>query len=429
DAAGRADIGLALALSLFFNGRSHDAVDACMSELERRGALPRPSRQVLRSGVMGLTNPSPDLQSLAALAERMSVVEPTEGSVGGLTLDAVLSLHDAFRNDRASARERALRAIAKDRLITEPAADSALACAWQVLDLCDAPEVLPSIEAAAIQARRSGSLQASATVAAARAAVMLSRGSLKEAIENSRVAWEAAARGSLPSAMPAIANLYVQALLKAGENDRADMVMAQVRTTLRGAMTDLAFAEADMALALSKGEVTRGLDRALATRRQCDSLNLRNPLSPDWRSPLIECLRLLGRGEEAQLASAAFTLAAQMWHTPRAMARAMRAAASLVEGSGRISLLSETVQVLDGTQARLEQAETMLQLGEALLEIGEVEGARRNLRQALALAEQCWARPMRQRIMSIMGMAGSGSLPQTPAAARRSEHARLAKAR
>ncbi|MEV0459182.1 BTAD domain-containing putative transcriptional regulator [Catellatospora methionotrophica] len=413
DVERRGQIALALALSLFFAGRSADAVDICTSALERFGALSAPVRQALQASVIDIAYPSQVLLDFGGLIEWVSA-EQADGSTGGLMLEAALSLHDAYRNNLTSARARALRAIAADRLIGEPTADSALGCAWQVLDLCDAPEVLASIESATVQARRSGSVRASVTAAAARAAVMLNRGALKDAIESSRAGWEAAQRGSIRLAVPCIANNYVLALLKAGEYEQAESVMSQAKLTFHGDIAERVYAEADMALFLTKGDAARALDRALTTRDECEFLAMRNPLWPNWRSPLVESLRLLGRLQEAEQATAEFMVAAQTWNTPRTTARALRASASLAAGSVRAGMLAEAVRLLDGTQARLERAETIMLLGETLLETGQIAEGSRRLRQALALAEQCWARPIRQRILSVLlNIAGGGLAPLT----------------
>ncbi|MFC7247533.1 BTAD domain-containing putative transcriptional regulator [Catellatospora aurea] len=405
DPDNRARITLALAGSLFFAGAPSAAVRVCEEALSDSG-IPLSAHQALRACMVDAAYPARDALGLSAMIEQCRVT-PTDTTTGGLMLDAALSLWDACRNDRDAALQRALRAVAGNVLVRQPMAESVLACVWQVLDICDAPQALPSIDTALDHARRSGSLRTLAPAACFRAAVMLTRGHLAEAISDARSSWEAVTTSSIDVGLPYIGNYYALALLLSGDVNAAAQVVKDVRDRCPADVSERLFGEAEIALSLAQGDLKTAYDTCAALRDECRALAITNPLFPDWRSPMIQCAQQLGRLDEARDVARELVQSAETWGTPRARGRALRMLATVTPGAEAVELLTESAKLLADTQARLEQAQTACLLGRSLMELGHTQEARGRLQQGYELAGLCGAEPLKQEAAAMLQALGT----------------------
>ncbi|MFI6133295.1 BTAD domain-containing putative transcriptional regulator [Micromonospora sp. NPDC051141] len=392
----RARTALALAGAQFFAGHAAQAVTVCREALAD-GSISTSARLGLESCMIDAAYPARDALGLAQMIEAQRHLSGDD-SDGGLMRDAALSVWDACRNDRRSAQQRAERAVAGDVLIRHPLAESTLACAWQVLDVCDAPQALPSVDAAIAHARRSGSLRALAPAMCFRSALMLSRGHLAEAVSDGRAGWEAVTTSSIHVGLPYIGNYLALALLHSGDVTGARVVLAEVQNGCPADISTRLFGEALIALALAEDDIPEAYRLAGALRDECDNLAIENPILADWRSPMIITLGALGRRRAAEDVCAQFIDVARAWDTPRAVARSLRLSATVAPLRKRPELLSEAAELLGRTEARLDRAQTLSALGNALLHLGYTDDARERLQQGHRLAAGCGAIPLRDAL-------------------------------
>jgi DNA-binding NarL/FixJ family response regulator len=101
---------------------------------------------------------------------------------------------------------------------------------------------------------------------------------------------------------------------------------------------------------------------------------------------------------------------ARRWGAPRALGMALRAAGLVEGGAPGTELLRDAVSVLSGSFARLEHGRALADLGEATLRAGDAGTARVELRQALALAHECGAAALEERVLA--GLRAAGARPR-----------------
>lgn len=406
DPEGRAEIALGVVGATFYCGKPVEALSACTSALAQAEELSVSARRSLQSWAVLLAFINPVQDELLELLDDLSTL-PSDASLGGLMLDGALALHDAFRCRPHSAVTRGLRAIAGDTLVAHPVAESPLSCAWTTLLACDAPEVLPSIDAAITRARETGSLRALAPATCYRSGVMLARGDLDEALSDGRQAWEAANTSVGNIGLPFVAGYLVQALVFTGHLDEAESVMKHAEAVHPPGMPRFMYADSATCLLLAQGDVSGALDAAYQATWECEAHDVWNPMICDWRSHLVQCLHLQGRDDEARpIATEARIVAAQLG-TARAMGRSLRVAATVETGDRRTELLTESVRVLDGSTARYEHALSRYALGEALRHSRRLAEARTELQSALELAETCGAGPLMKAAEQALRLAGA----------------------
>ncbi|MDX6742013.1 BTAD domain-containing putative transcriptional regulator [Actinocorallia sp. A-T 12471] len=353
DPDARARISYGLASTLWLASRPREAARVCQTSLERDTGMSDESRYFLQSCAVMVaygTRHGSDLVAAADAYRRDDIGD----SLGGIALEAGLALHDMFQNRRESAERRALRAITGDRLIGHPMAEPLMTCAWYALLPCDSPALLPSVEAMLDHSRRTGSFRGMAPALLYRAEHMYVRGNLDEAIADARQAWEVGQYGTTGLSATFLANVLLNALVDRGDLKEASAVLHRIKSSPTPGVSGVIYAPGEIALLLALGDTTAALQRTLAFRDECEATPITNPLTSDWRAPLIQCLVRLGRHEEARETADSLLSLSETWATPRALGRALRHAALTHPLPRRLDLLAESINLLTQTDAHLE---------------------------------------------------------------------------
>ncbi|WP_170323024.1 BTAD domain-containing putative transcriptional regulator [Acrocarpospora macrocephala] len=406
DPEARAQIRFGLASTLWLAGRPREAALVCQDSLARDQGMSAEARLSLRGCIAMVAYGTRHGTDLVALIDGFAA-EPPHESVGGLILESGLALHDMYQNRRESAERRASRVIAGDRLLRLAMAEPTLTCAWYALIPCDSPALLPSVEAALAHNQKAGSSRGLAPSLCVRAEVMYAHGRLAEALRDARQAWEVCQFTTVGLGGMFIGNVLMLALVAHGKVEEAAKVLREVKAKQVANVTASLYAPGEIAVQLAMGQTRRAFETVLATRDECRWQPMNNPLATDWRAPLVRCLALLGRDEEARAAATEMLAVAGAWGTPRAVGRALRFAASVESRPHRLEMLAESVRLLAGTQANLEHAKSLHAFGAALAESGHLADARARLAAALDLAALCGARPLQDAVAAAVRRAGA----------------------
>ncbi|WP_067807401.1 ATP-binding protein, partial [Actinomadura formosensis] len=389
----RAQVSFSLATVLWLTCRPREAARVCQASLERDRAASAGSRLALRSCLAMVAYGTRNGSDLVALIDDYAARPIDTSTLGGLMLESSLALHDMFQNRRRQAERRALNVLDGDRLIGIPAGETMLTSSFSALRASDTPRLPASVDTLLDHSRRSGSLRGLSPALYFRAEYLYVQGRLAESIAHSRQAWEASGYVAMGLGEIFIADVYMKALVAAGRTREAASVLSQVKAVQAAGITPVIYAQGEIAVHLAKGDTQRAFEVALATRDDCRSRPMMNPLVIDWRAPLLRCLASLGRVEEARDVAEDLLDIATTWDTPRAIGRALRLAAWVESGPRQLEMLAESVRLLDLTPANLERAKALYAFGDALRRAGRPEEARARLTTALELAVFCGAGP------------------------------------
>ncbi|WP_255955718.1 helix-turn-helix transcriptional regulator [Streptomyces odontomachi] len=161
--------------------------------------------------------------------------------------------------------------------------------------------------------------------------------------------------------------------------------------------------------------MTKKLQAALADFLMCGELmdrwSIDLPSIVPWRSAAAATLVHLGEPERAR-GLAEEQLVKPCAGQSRCRGISLRVLARVSERRHRASMLREAVTHLRGSGDQLELAHALAELGFAHAALGEDEHARGVFRQALRLADECRAEPLRKTLLSRL----PDSLPATPVA-------------
>jgi DNA-binding CsgD family transcriptional regulator len=167
------------------------------------------------------------------------------------------------------------------------------------------------------------------------------------------------------------------------------------------------------------GDLDGALYDLLEAGRLLSSARIVNPVILPWRSQAAELYAELGNHVRArELADEELSLA-RAWGTPRSIGIALRARGKAEAGNGGLGLLEEAVRVLSGSSARLDLAVAHAELGTRYRMVGAAASARRALRNAAVIAEQCSAHALLARVRAELVLSGARSraTPQSGPAA------------
>ncbi|GGM26281.1 AAA family ATPase [Dactylosporangium sucinum] len=401
----RCDLALVLTGATFFVGEPVAALRTAEAALAEAHDLPENSRRSLQAWLVLLTFVNPVDPARTAAVTGLAELSP-DPSMGGLMLDGALALRDAFACRMAQARERAIRAIAGDRLIGHPVAESPLSCAWTALQLADEPEALRSIDAAIGWARRSGAMRTLAPALCYRSGVMLARGNLDEAVVTGRESWEAASTAAANIGMSFVAGYLLEALVHTGEVAEAAGILHHVKANRSPDLPHYMCLGGEIQVRLAQRDLVAAMAAIEEARRQCERYGVRNPLFCDWRYHLVWCLHAQSDDEQARAVAAEHRRLAAEVGSPWAIGRSLRVAAIVETGDAQIEVLTEAVAVLERSGARYEHALASAALGDALRRSKRIADARAALRDAYELAETCGATPLKDDLVRALALTG-----------------------
>ncbi|MFI0264119.1 LuxR C-terminal-related transcriptional regulator [Streptomyces sp. NPDC017056] len=214
------------------------------------------------------------------------------------------------------------------------------------------------------------------------------------------------------SALPIISGMAVAALVEAlalsGAGDEAAALLAEVGPAEHGPDGDLweryeepYLLAARAALRQQCGAPDLAAEDLLAAGRQLSRRGVVSPAVLPWRSRAALALVAGGAADRAEPLAREELEAACRWGTPRAIGTARHALAMTRQGEARLTMLTEAVRHLEASPARLELAAARADLGAALHDAGRPADAHRAFAAALALAGECGAGPLVERLREV----------------------------
>lgn len=162
-------------------------------------------------------------------------------------------------------------------------------------------------------------------------------------------------------------------------------------------------------LRVAAGQPSEGLRDLLAGGGRLPSWKTENPAVAPWRSDAATALALLGESAEARHQAADAVEQARQWGAPGPLGVALRTFGAVVGGAEGLGALEKSVVVLERSAAGLDLARSLAEYGSALSRAKRWVPARRALRAALELAEECGCADLARR--SRIELSASGGRP------------------
>ena len=265
-------------------------------------------------------------------------------------------------------------------------------------------ELLHRVE---LRARKIGHLQSQLDCARLLTLSLLWQGSLTAAEEECRIQYELGSKLGGESSRPTIG--LVDVLLGQGRVDEAALLI----NTLRPEAIDEAIYRAAVhvergRLMVASGQLEDGLEEFLEAGEDALGLGIVNPALMPWRADAAMVLATLGRHADAHRLADEHLRLAREFGAVRTIGIGLRAvAASTVDLTERIVLLSEAVELLEPSAARLDAALALIELGTALVEKKDKEAARGVLRRGATMASLCGARHLVEEAGTQLRAAGA----------------------
>jgi DNA-binding CsgD family transcriptional regulator len=199
-----------------------------------------------------------------------------------------------------------------------------------------------------------------------------------------------------------------RALIELGRPDEAEGFLDEHGPALIGMPRARIMMHAARARLLARrGDVDGALHDLLEAGRLAGPLRVVNPAILPWRSQAAELYADLGDLARARELAEEELALARDWGAPRAIGIALRACGKADDGARGIDLLDEATEVLAGGSARLELAAAYLELGISHRLRGASAQARRALRNAAVVAEQCGALSLLGRVRAELLASGA----------------------
>jgi DNA-binding CsgD family transcriptional regulator/Tfp pilus assembly protein PilF len=273
------------------------------------------------------------------------------------------------------------------------------------------------IEQALADARRRGSIPATAFLIAHRGWFSLRAGAVADAEADALAALELLTTHDIRHGARFALALLLEAQIECGEIEAAGQALIDggLGTQIPPGLANNNLLEARGQLRLAQGRTREALDDLIQFGRRDQLWGAANHLASRWRSRACLALAATGDSEGALHMAAEELERARRWGAASGIGIALRAMA-LVEGSTpSIDRLSEAAAVLQHSQAKLEYARVLTDLGAAQRRANSRAAARTTLQDALDWARRCGARALAERAETELRAAGGRSRAPTAA--------------
>lgn len=267
------------------------------------------------------------------------------------------------------------------------------------------------IERALADARRRGSIPATAFLIAHRGWFSLRAGAVADAEADARAALELLMAHDIRLGTRFALALLLEAQIECGEIDAAEQALMDggLGTEIPPGLANNNLLEVRGLLRLTQDRPHEALEDLIEFGRRDQLWGAANPMASRWRSRACLALAATGDSEGALHMAAEELERARQWGTPSGIGIALRAMA-LVEGSTpSTDRLSEAAAVLQHSQAKLEYARVLTDLGAAQRRANSRAAARTTLEDALDRARRCGARALVERAETELRAAGGRS--------------------
>ena len=272
-----------------------------------------------------------------------------------------------------------------------------------------------SIEQALADARRRGSIPATAFLIAHRGWFSLRAGAVADAEADARAALDLLTTHDIRLGTGFALALLMEAQIECGEIEAAERTLTDggLGAAIPPGLANNNLLEVRGLLRLAQGRAREALDDLVEFGRRDQLWGAANPLASRWRSRACLALAAIGDSEGARQMAAEDLERARHWGAASGIGIAHRAMA-LVEGSTTsIDRLGEAVEALQRSQAKLEYARALTDLGAARRRANRRAEARTTLQEALELARRCGARALAERATTELRAAGGRSSDPT----------------
>ncbi len=388
-------IAVALGRILQLAGQPRRAVEVSEAAARRVAGRDRTAELVLRGALLGAAQLHTDTVDVAERERAWLQVAVEEDRHAPHTVFGPLAAGSSFAGEPADETATlARRALAGVKLLPEALdrppffyhATTALLFAEQF------GEVEALLDQSLADALSLGSIQHVVGLSALRALLHSRTGRLADAEADARQVLE---MGAPPMFMAEATAALIDVLVDRGELDAANEALAaarfdgQVGTTIFSGMALAARGR----LRLAEQRPEAAVEDLLGAGELQQALRADSPSFVGWRGDVVPALLLVGRSDEAAaLAEEELELAAGIG-APRALGRALRAAALAAQPERSMSLLQEAADTLADSGAPLEHARALIDIGAAIRRAGQRKAARRPLTEAMHAAHRhgAWA--------------------------------------
>ncbi|MET9914622.1 AAA family ATPase [Streptomyces sp. NPDC006476] len=411
DGSGRAAAVGGLAAALSNAGRSQEAVMVLRQALAELGASPEDGERRMRLEAQLVMAAWQDVRSVAMGTELVEARSdrPLHGDTPGeRAWLALRALHAQSGHDTAEHARALVGRALRHGMELEGAMGWFYPPLLHVLVAADDPETAAGwIQRMADHAARRGSGPLSALASFGMAIVAWHSGHVQEGLSHARALLDVVAKASpeRPSHPPlaAVANL----LLDLGA---VDMAHDMLRTYATGCPSDswgrAAYLLAHGRLRLEHGDPNAAVAALLECGRYQEASPLIGPMAIRWRSYAALAYSAAGdRASAIGMANRDLELS-RRWGTHKAIGISLRTLGTVTGGQRGLELLSDAVDALEQSPARVELAYTLNEFGAACQRLARQDTARSSLQRALALAEECSASCLADRVRGTLRLVG-----------------------
>ena len=271
------------------------------------------------------------------------------------------------------------------------------------------------IELALADARRGGSIPATAFLIVHRGWFSLRSGAVADAEADARAALELLTTHGIQLGTRFALALLLEAKIECGEIEAAEQALIEggLGTDIPPGLANNNLLEARGLLRLAQGRAQEALDDLVAFGRRDELYGAANPMASRWRSRACLALAATGDGEGAQRMAEEELDRARRWGTASGIGIALRAMALVERSATSIDRLREAAAALQHSQAKLEYARALTDLGAAQRRANRRADARTTLQDAIDRARRCGARALAGRAETELRAAGGRSSDPT----------------